>query len=111
MRVLARILLVLILLVGLGCGDNSSSSEESCEEIQQMIGDEINVLNYCSNDSECIMIIVLSCYWAAINASANTEKLDELQEEFNEKWCNMFCPANVPAGVYYEEGKCKLIGY
>ena len=110
MRVLARIFLVLILLVSLGCGDDSSSNEESCEEIQQMIDGELNVLNYCSNDSECIMITVL-CYWAAINASANTEKLDKLQEEFIGKKCFIACPANVPTGVYCEEGKCKLIGY
>jgi hypothetical protein len=94
----------------LGCGDDSSSHEESCEEIRQMIDDEINSLNGCSDDNECIMTTVL-CYWAAINASANTEKLDELEEEFNEKECSIFCPANVAAGVYCEEGECKLIGY
>ncbi len=88
------------------------SHEESCDEIRQMIGDEINVLNYCSNDSECIEITVINgCFWAAINASVNTEELDELQEIFIEKKCPIVCLLNVPAGVYCEEGKCKLIGY
>ncbi len=113
MRVLVRIFLVLILLVSLGCGDDYSSYEKSCEEIKQMIDDELNALNYCSNDGECIMITLLSCYWVAINASASadTEKLNELEEEFIEKECSILCPLNVPTGVYCEEGKCILTGY
>ena len=97
--------------LGYACGNNSSSDDESCEEIRQMIGDEINDLNDCSNDDECTMITVLTCHWVAINASANTEKLNELDEEFNEKQCFSVCPMNVPIGVYCEEGKCKLTDY
>ncbi|UCD83711.1 MAG: hypothetical protein JSU92_10490 [Deltaproteobacteria bacterium] len=113
MRVLARIFLVLILLVSLGCGDDSSLDEKSCEEIKQMIDDELDALNYCSDDGECVTITLLTCYWAAINASAsaNKEKLNELEEEFIEKECSILCPLSVPTGAYCEEGKCKLTDY